>query len=427
MNDKEKKIRLKSPIIQEKLKRIKDDPVLWAKAFVRVFSPIEKKIVPWSARWYQVEMLRDKSLKKVYRCGRRTGKCLPGYIKILDPITGERITVKELYDRGKADVVTLHTGSKKLDIKQNCPVMYNGFKKVYRVTLTDGKTIDATDNHPFYTKRGWKELSELKIKEEVATPYILPYFGSYILDESIINSAIEDVNYKLSSKIFMSNKNSIVLFLKAFFFTHSKHKDNSIYIDNIEEEKAEQISHLLLRLGIHASINIDTNILKISGPNNVSLFNSVLYKEVDIDTKEELHLTDISWKQIVSIKPLYYCDTYDLTVPETHNFVANDIIVHNTETMCIEALYKVNTNKSYTFLFATPFESQIRAIFDRLNEIIDNSPLIKEKVVSSTKNPFRVVFNNNSKIVGFTTGASNSAGAPAIRGQHADETCIKII
>ena len=33
-----------------------------------------KKDTPWTARWYQVQMLRDKSLKKVYRCGRRTGK-----------------------------------------------------------------------------------------------------------------------------------------------------------------------------------------------------------------------------------------------------------------------------------------------------------------------------------------------------------------
>ena len=63
-----------SPVELAKLKQITDDPVLWAKVFVKTFDPIQKKIVPWTARWYQVELLRDKSLKKVYRCGRRTGR-----------------------------------------------------------------------------------------------------------------------------------------------------------------------------------------------------------------------------------------------------------------------------------------------------------------------------------------------------------------
>ena len=63
-----------SPVEREKLLQIKNDPILWAKTFVRVSDPITKKIGPWIARDYQEEMLRDKSLRKVYRCGRRTGK-----------------------------------------------------------------------------------------------------------------------------------------------------------------------------------------------------------------------------------------------------------------------------------------------------------------------------------------------------------------
>jgi replicative DNA helicase len=59
---------------QKKLAQIMSDPVLWAQAFLRTFDPKTKTIVPWTARWYQVEMLRDKSTKKVYRCGRRIGK-----------------------------------------------------------------------------------------------------------------------------------------------------------------------------------------------------------------------------------------------------------------------------------------------------------------------------------------------------------------
>lgn len=40
--------------------------------------------------------------------------------------------------------------------------------------------------------------------------------------------------------------------------------------------------------------------------------------------------SDIYWDEIVSIKYAGNKQVYDLTIPETHNFVANDICVHNT-------------------------------------------------------------------------------------------------
>lgn len=63
-----------SAVETKRLVEIMDDPVKWAQVFVQAFNPISKKTEPWIARWYQVEMLRDKSQKKVARCGRRTGK-----------------------------------------------------------------------------------------------------------------------------------------------------------------------------------------------------------------------------------------------------------------------------------------------------------------------------------------------------------------
>jgi replicative DNA helicase len=39
---------------------------------------------------------------------------------------------------------------------------------------------------------------------------------------------------------------------------------------------------------------------------------------------------DVYWDEIVSIEPVGMKQVYDLTVPGTHNFVANDVCVHNT-------------------------------------------------------------------------------------------------
>lgn len=62
-----------SKIQQEQMDLINSDPVLWAKAYVITYDNALKKYTPWTARWYQAEMLRDKSRKKVYLCGRRIG------------------------------------------------------------------------------------------------------------------------------------------------------------------------------------------------------------------------------------------------------------------------------------------------------------------------------------------------------------------
>ncbi|MGL5765976.1 MAG: hypothetical protein ACRCX8_10085 [Sarcina sp.] len=98
-------------------------------------------------------MLRDKSTRKVYRCGRRIGKCLPGDTKILDPKTGERVPVEVLYNRGKAHLVTM-TEDYKLTSHFTNEILDNGIKEVFRITTRTGRYIDATGNHPLFTAKG---------------------------------------------------------------------------------------------------------------------------------------------------------------------------------------------------------------------------------------------------------------------------------
>lgn len=45
---------------------------------------------------------------------------------------------------------------------------------------------------------------------------------------------------------------------------------------------------------------------------------------------QQLASSDIYWDEIVSIESIGLKQVYDLTIPETHNFIANDICVHNT-------------------------------------------------------------------------------------------------
>ena len=43
-----------------------------------------------------------------------------------------------------------------------------------------------------------------------------------------------------------------------------------------------------------------------------------------------MSVSDIFWDQVISIRPIGKELVYDATVPETHNFVADNIIVHNS-------------------------------------------------------------------------------------------------
>lgn len=76
-----------STVEAKRIQEIMQDPVKWAQVFVTIFDNAAKKKTPWIARWYQVEMLRDRSIKKVARCGRRTGKCFA----LMPRIDGERL------------------------------------------------------------------------------------------------------------------------------------------------------------------------------------------------------------------------------------------------------------------------------------------------------------------------------------------------
>ena len=51
---------------------------------------------------------------------------------------------------------------------------------------------------------------------------------------------------------------------------------------------------------------------------------------------QNLATSDVYWDEIVSIEYVGKKQVYDLTIPETHNFVANDICVHNTAfSLCV--------------------------------------------------------------------------------------------
>lgn len=186
---------------EQQILNIIGDEIKWAKVELG-----------WKARWYQEKILRESTNRTVLRCGRRVGKCLPGWVRVLDPDTGDRVPVEDLYRRGQATVVTM-TEDYKLKRTTTSIVHDNGVKEVFRVTLASGRIIDATGNHPLYTISGWKEIDNLRVGDYVATPRALPFFGNEEIPDhevKILAYMIGDGNAKGGNLGFTSSNERVI-------------------------------------------------------------------------------------------------------------------------------------------------------------------------------------------------------------------------
>lgn len=87
----------------------------------------------------------------------------------------------------------------------------------------------------------------------------------------------------------------------------------------------ESWSRLGQRAGISGHTNMHVGKRSLSRSRLFALANALNNVEL-----MDMAAGDIYWDEIVSIEPVGKKQVYDLTIPDTHNFVANDICVHNT-------------------------------------------------------------------------------------------------
>ncbi len=101
----------------------------------------------------------------------RESGCMTADTKILRADTGAPVTFGELMDRGVEgiQVWSLDEG-RRLVPSPLTAVFPSGVKEVFRLTLTSGRTVKASGNHPFRTLGGWVALEDLAAGDRVAVP-----------------------------------------------------------------------------------------------------------------------------------------------------------------------------------------------------------------------------------------------------------------
>jgi replicative DNA helicase len=288
------------------------------------------------------------------------GKCL-AYDSEIVLADGSIKTIQELYHQQEAEILTLNNNWQFSLIKPSAYID-DGIKPVFKVTTRLGRSIETTLTHPYLTSDGWRKLAEIKVGDKIAVPHIVPIFGKEVLPNERLANLIEELescnendDAYIPSEVFTLTQSQITLVLVNVFdsdgyeaFTTGE--ENWINHSANSKKLVKQVQHLLLRFGIIAEIEP-----RLSDRDYPSIFKWRLAIRDDLSMKiyTEIFCTygnaredgfiisqnssfkrfddnQIYWDEIISIEYTGEKQVYDLTIPDTHNFVANDICVHNT-------------------------------------------------------------------------------------------------
>ncbi len=105
----------------------------------------------------------------------RESGCLTASTRIWRADTGAELTIGALVESGERDVpVWSFDDHLRLIPATMTHAFSTGVKEVFRLTLTSGRTVEATANHPFLQLNQWTPLGELTVGDRVAIPRSMP-------------------------------------------------------------------------------------------------------------------------------------------------------------------------------------------------------------------------------------------------------------
>lgn len=339
------------------------------------------------------ELLSGLQPNALYVIGARPsmGKCVAWDTPILDPATGERTTIQTLHHRGVngewVQVASLADDGR-LVVATPSAFVDDGVRPVRRVRTSLGRTVRTTLTHPFLTPEGWRPLAQLTIGDRIAVPRRLPWFGTErvtgaeivvlahvlgcagllergrVLDTVMRHSRdlqidvidvlkrhglwrVDDGDLDLPVAIGRLKREQVELFLERLFAANRgalRADAGRLAFATPSARLALSVQHLLLRLGILARVHPvetrDGRVVQLveaeahgrgmaaASPPVIDLRDRVRAPGTTlVETRTDI---DVVFDEIVELTDEEPTQVYDLTVPGPHNFVAGDIVVHNT-------------------------------------------------------------------------------------------------
>ena len=379
-------------------------------------------------------------------------KCVVGETLVADADTGELRQVKEIYRNGISSVASLHD-SKQMGTGAVVAVMQNGIKPVLKLTTSLGKTIRATGNHPLLTPSGWKALAELKPGDRIAAPSVLPVEGTESWPEhelitlgwTLLEGNTTEKHFPAA--VFRLNNADLALLLGRLwsedgYVAGTDRNNMTPYLASASHRLVRECQHLLLRLGMISRLTEKRfsykegrigYTLHLLGRRSIERFVEtigprLIGRAVQLEAlKEYLGTTsaeliqetqaELFWERIVAIEPDGAAMTYDLEVAETHNFVANDIVVHNSHSAAY-ALVSYQTLWLKTHYPAAFMAAVLSADMDNTDKVVTlidecRSMQLRVEPPKINRSEFRFTSQGDDVVI-YGLGAIKGVGESAI-------------
>lgn len=179
---------------------------------------------------------------------------------------------------------------------------------IIRVKLSNGVSIAGTADHPILCGETFITLGEIKMGQEVGVSYGQRCFGSGILDNAFATGARFN-SPEVNKAVRTSNIESVREYLRGMFQSKERAFLSTLAISDV--------SALLFNLGIYHSIDGPAICLSDDG------FAFLHDDGTDLPSGTVM-------EKVVSITMEAEQDTFDFTLPQTHQFVTGGIISHNS-------------------------------------------------------------------------------------------------
>jgi replicative DNA helicase len=224
----------------------------------------------------------------------RESGCLTGDTLITRADTGEQVTMASLASSGETDI-PIWTLDRSFRMRRSTMsrVFPTGTKTVYELTLASGRTVKASANHPFFALEGWFALEDLDVGDQVAVPVGGVWPGSVGSDGDAAGDAVVPREVWSYLRRVLSAQGRTVADLADRVPVTDFVGD--LYADALDRKQLQMVAEAV-------------------GDRRLT----------------DLAAGDIRFETIVAVTELGDEPVYDATVPGTHNFVANGIVVHNS-------------------------------------------------------------------------------------------------
>lgn len=249
-----------------------------------------------------------------------------------------RVKIKDITE--PTYVYTMKEGGKLGVAKSSAAWLSKKNAKTLKITINSGSSIIVTPDHKIYTKnRGWLEAQELKINDEVVHLSRARRGAAYAAVRLTMQDPSEQVmEHRLVYAGVHGDLKSDMDVHHVDGNTHNNHIDNLVMLSKSDHAKISIRSHP----NNHQVHGPDGDF--ISGPDSKKGAKTI--KNLPYDLQTGL----IAQPFVVKIEEGPITDVYDLTVEETHNFIAENIVVHNCaeqslsnfETCCLAEVFLPN-------------------------------------------------------------------------------------